>query len=108
MERNPVKFEFHKPLSTAEGIIRPSAVGFIFHFAASQYNDVDFGQILYAGDSLAGDKWDNRGWADKTDIRDFILRQALDCCVKCYSLPLDFAPVCEYNLHIRSGRLEHL
>ena len=52
------------------------------YFAVSQYNNVDFGQILYAGDSLAGDEWDDRGWDDRTDIREFVLRTALDICVR--------------------------
>jgi len=47
----------------------------------AQYNGVDFGQILYAGDSLAGDEWDKRGWADRTDIRKFVLKLALDACL---------------------------
>jgi len=51
------------------------------YIAASQYNDVDFGQIFYAGDSLAGDEWDSRGWGNKTDIREFVLRIALDACM---------------------------
>jgi len=49
--------------------------------AVSQYNGVDFGQILYAGDSLAGDEWDKRGWIDRTEIREFVLKLALDSCL---------------------------
>ena len=52
------------------------------YIAVSQYNEVDFGQILYAGDSLAGDEWDNRSWEDRTDIRELVLRVALDACLK--------------------------
>lgn len=51
------------------------------YIAVSQYNNVDFGQILYAGDSLAGDEWDNRGWGTRTDLREFVLRIALDTCM---------------------------
>lgn len=51
------------------------------YIAVSQYNDVDFGQILYAGDSLAGDEWDNRGWGTRTNLREFVLRIALDICI---------------------------
>jgi len=50
--------------------------------AAAQYNDVDFGQILYAGDSLAGDEWDNRAWTSRTDIRESVLKLALNACLK--------------------------
>lgn len=51
------------------------------YIAVSQYNDVDFGQILYAGDSLAGAEWDNRGWGTRTNLREFVLRIALDACI---------------------------
>ena len=50
--------------------------------AASQYNNVDFGQILYAGDSLAGDEWDKREWHARNEIREFVLRLALDACLR--------------------------
>ena len=52
------------------------------YFAVSQYNDVDFGQILYAGDSLAGDEWDTRNYEDRVDERNLVLRIALDICMK--------------------------
>ena len=50
--------------------------------AVAQYNNVEFGQILYAGDSLGGDEWDSRGWIGRTDIREFVLKLALDICLK--------------------------
>ena len=46
--------------------------------AAARFIGVDFGQILYAGDSLAGEEWDNRGWGTREDIREFVLRLAMD------------------------------
>jgi len=51
------------------------------YMAVSQYNNVEFGQILYAGDSLGGETWDSRGFANKTEIREFVLRLALDVCL---------------------------
>ncbi len=51
------------------------------YMAVSQYNNVAFGQIFYAGDSLAGDEWDRRDWENQTDIREFVLRLALDACM---------------------------
>ena len=30
------------------------------YIAASQFNNVEFGQILCSGDSLAGEEWDKR------------------------------------------------
>jgi len=49
--------------------------------AAAEYNGVEFGQILYAGDSLAGEEWDNRGWGTRTDIREAVLKLSLDTCI---------------------------
>ncbi|MDD2955271.1 MAG: nucleoside phosphorylase [Oscillospiraceae bacterium] len=51
------------------------------YMAVAQYNDVDFGQIFYAGDSLAGPKWDRRDWDDQTVIREHVLEIALDVCM---------------------------
>ena len=50
--------------------------------AVAKYNNVEFGQILYAGDSLAGDTWDNRDWINRTDIREAVLKLALDACLE--------------------------
>jgi len=52
------------------------------YVAASQFNNVEFGQILGSGDSLAGEEWDNRNWDKRTGIREFILRLTLDICIK--------------------------
>jgi hypothetical protein len=48
------------------------------YMAASQYNNVEFGQILGSGDSLAGDEWDKRDYVKRIDIREFVLRITLD------------------------------
>ncbi|OQB23969.1 MAG: Purine nucleoside phosphorylase DeoD-type [Firmicutes bacterium ADurb.Bin182] len=50
------------------------------YMAVSQYNNVEFGQILYAGDSLGSDTWDSREHISRTEIREFVLRLALDAC----------------------------
>ncbi|MCL2202126.1 MAG: nucleoside phosphorylase [Oscillospiraceae bacterium] len=50
--------------------------------AAAQYNGVQFGQILYAGDTLAEEEWDKRGWHDRSDIREYVLKLALDACLE--------------------------
>ena len=52
------------------------------YIAASQYNNVEFGQILCSGDSLAGDEWDKRSYNKRTDIREFVLRLTLDTGLK--------------------------
>lgn len=48
--------------------------------AVAKYNKVEFGQILYAGDSLAGETWDSRGWQNRLDIREAVLMLAIDAC----------------------------
>jgi uridine phosphorylase len=48
------------------------------YMAASQYNNVEFGQILGSGDNLAGDEWDRRDYVKRSDIREFLLRITLD------------------------------
>ena len=49
--------------------------------ATAQYLGVEFGQILYAGDSLAGEEWDQRAWQSRDDIREAVLRLAMDACL---------------------------
>ena len=50
--------------------------------AAARYNNVPFGQILYAGDSLEGEEWDGRNWNKREDIREYVLKLAMDACLK--------------------------
>ena len=45
--------------------------------AASKYYGVDFGQILYGGDTLDGDEWDRRQWHDRAEIRFNLLNHAM-------------------------------
>lgn len=51
------------------------------YMAVAQYNEVEFGQILYAGDNLAGAEWDRRNWDSQTSIRENVLKVTLDACV---------------------------
>jgi uridine phosphorylase len=50
--------------------------------AVAQFRDVAFGQILYAGDDLSGESWDNRGWQSKGEIRHQLFWLAADACLK--------------------------
>ena len=52
------------------------------YIAASQYNKVEFGQILCSGDSLAGEEWDKREYNKRIEIREFVLRVTFDVCLK--------------------------
>jgi len=52
------------------------------YMAVAEYNNVEFGQILCAGDSLAFDEWDKRDFYERADIREFVLRLAMDVVLK--------------------------
>ena len=52
------------------------------YIAVSQYNNVEFGQILCSGDSLAGTEWDKREYNKRDDIMEYVLRITLDICKK--------------------------
>ena len=39
-------------------------------FAIATFRGVRFGQLLYAGDDLSGEAWDDRGWLGHTDGRE--------------------------------------
>lgn len=45
--------------------------------AVARYRQVRFAQLLYAGDSLAGDTWDSRHWVHAGDTRERLLRVAV-------------------------------
>jgi uridine phosphorylase len=47
--------------------VEMEAAGF---FAVAAFRGVTFGQILYAGDDLSGDAWDERGWLGHSDGRE--------------------------------------
>lgn len=50
-------------------------------FAVARYRGVRFAQLLYAGDSLAGETWDDRGWTRATDVRERLFWLAADACL---------------------------
>ncbi len=49
--------------------------------AVAQYRKVQFGQILYGGDNLSGDSWDNRDWQSKPEIRENLFWLCADVCL---------------------------
>lgn len=55
--------------------------------AATRFLNVRFAQLLYAGDSLAGESWDPRRWVRAGDVREGLLRAAARV-----ALALDDAP----------------
>lgn len=38
-------------------------------FAVSKYYDIPLAQLLYAGDDVSGEKWDNRNWDMQKNVR---------------------------------------
>jgi uridine phosphorylase len=46
--------------------------------AVAAFRGVRFGQLLYAGDSLAAAEWDHRGWNRADSVRDSLLDLAID------------------------------
>lgn len=73
----PAKIEHRKKENCVTVEMEASA-----YMAVSQYNNVELGQILYAGDNLDGDTWDSREFNTLTDIRELVLRIAMDACLK--------------------------
>jgi uridine phosphorylase len=51
-------------------------------FAVARFRDVRFAQVLYAGDSLAGPTWEDRGWATATEVREDLFWHAADACLR--------------------------
>jgi hypothetical protein len=49
--------------------------------AVAQFRGVKLGQILYAGDDLSGDAWDNRGWQSRAEIRYRLFWLAVEACL---------------------------
>lgn len=47
-------------------------------FAVAAFRGVTFGQLLYAGDDLSGDAWDQRGWDDHAEGRELLFRLAAE------------------------------
>ena len=67
-------------LRASEGCVTVEMEAAAF-FAVAQFRNVILGQILYAGDDLSGEEWDNRQWHSREYIRqnlvDFCLHTAL-------------------------------
>ncbi len=47
-------------------------------FAVAAFRGVPFGQLLYAGDDLSGDAWDQRGWDAHAEGRELLFRLAAE------------------------------
>ncbi len=49
--------------------------------AVAQYRNVVFGHVLYGGDDLSGEKWDNRAWQRMSAVRELLFWTAADACL---------------------------
>ena len=49
--------------------------------AVARFRGARFGQLLYAGDSLAGQTWDHRNWVSRHDVREQLFFLAADAVV---------------------------
>jgi uridine phosphorylase len=49
--------------------------------AVAAFRNVALGYILYGGDDLSGDEWDNRGWQSRAEIRQSLFWLAVDACL---------------------------
>jgi uridine phosphorylase len=58
-------------------------------FAVAAFRGVTMGQVLYAGDDLSGEAWDQRGWDAHTTGRETLFRIAAEAAL---SLPPDPLP----------------
>ena len=56
--------------------------------AVARFRGVRLGHLLYAGDSLAGESWDHRGWVKAHDVREQLFWLAADAAVELVSASL--------------------
>jgi hypothetical protein len=53
--------------------------------AVARYRGLRFAQLLYAGDSLAGEKWDSRSWTSAGSIRETLFRLSATAAVRLHA-----------------------
>lgn len=51
-------------------------------FAVADFRNVILGQILYGGDDLSGEKWDNRSWNTREEIRKNLVKLSMRICLE--------------------------
>jgi uridine phosphorylase len=49
--------------------------------AVAQFRKVIFGQVVYGGDDLSGEKWDHRGWQSRKEVRESLFWLAMEACL---------------------------
>ncbi len=58
--------------------VEMEAAGFM---AVAEFRRVVFGQLLYGGDDLSGDRWDERGWTTLHELREKMFWLAAEACL---------------------------
>ncbi len=96
LERRSVPFRFGKAWTTdapyretparralrlSEGcsVVEMEAAAF---FAVSRFRGVEFGQVVYGGDLVVPEGWDNRAWQDHRDARELLFWLAVEACLE--------------------------
>lgn len=51
-------------------------------FAVAQFRNIELAQILYAGDDVGSEDWDNRDWDKRTTAREKLFWLAIKSCLK--------------------------
>lgn len=50
--------------------------------AVAEFRGVILGQVLYGGDDLSGEEWDNRRWQSRSEIREQLFWLCADVCLE--------------------------
>jgi uridine phosphorylase len=67
-------------LRRAEGCLTVEMEAAAF-FAVAQFRGVVFAQMLYGGDDVSGDEWDDRDWVNRRSIRERLFWLAAEACL---------------------------
>ncbi len=55
--------------------------------AVARYRGLRFAQLLYAGDSLAGEQWDSRSWTSAGSVRETLFRLSAEAALRLHAAP---------------------
>jgi hypothetical protein len=54
----------------------------VVELVIARFRDVILGQVLYAGDGLSGEEWDNRGWQSRSNVRWSLFWLSAEACLE--------------------------
>jgi hypothetical protein len=55
--------------------------------AVARFRGLRFAQLLYAGDSLAGEQWDSRSWTSAGSVRETLFRLSAEAALRLHAAP---------------------